>query len=139
ICELLPHTAKQMHHLALIRSLNTRQADHGQGTIEMTTGRKRMPGADYPHLGAVTAKLLTPNEKFSLPGHVLIRGSGPSTGPAAYLGPKYASVLMDDGKPPKYTERLSSLTAEADARRAAFRAAANDRFAGRRRTADTDA
>jgi uncharacterized protein (DUF1501 family) len=139
ICELLPYTAKQMHHLALVRSLNTKQADHGIGTIEMTTGRKRMPGTDYPHLGAVAAKLLTPNEQFPLPGHILIRGAGPSSGQAAYLGPRYASVLMDDGKPPKYTQRLASLTPEADARRAAFRAAASDRFAGRRRTADTDA
>ena len=24
ICELLPHTAKQMHHLAIVRSLNTK-------------------------------------------------------------------------------------------------------------------
>ncbi len=139
ICELLPYTAKQMHHLALVRSLNTKQADHGIGTTEMTTGRKRMPGTDYPHLGAVTAKLLTPDEKFPLPGHILIRGGGPGSGQAAYLGPKYAGVTMDNGKPPQYTERLASLTAEADARRTAFRAAANDRFAGRRRTADTDA
>jgi hypothetical protein len=82
---------------------------------------------------------LTPGERFTLPGHVLIRGGGPGNGQAAYLGPKYASVVMDDGKPPKFTERPSSLTTEADARRNAFRAAASDRFAGRRRTADTDA
>src|SRR5437016_4290008 len=69
ICELLPYTARQMHHLALVRSLNTKQADHNNGTIEMTTGRKRMPGTDYPHLGAVAAKTLMPDEKFPLPGH----------------------------------------------------------------------
>jgi uncharacterized protein (DUF1501 family) len=139
ICELLPHTAKQMHRLAIIRSLNTKNQDHGKGQIEMTTGRNRMPGTDYPHLGAVAAKTLTPEGRFPLPGHILIRGAGGGGGQAAYLGPKYASVVMDDGKPPKYTERLASLTAEADARRNAFRAAASDRFAGRRRTADTDA
>lgn len=139
ISELLPYTAKQMHHLAIIRSLNTKNQDHGKGQIEMVTGRNRMLGTDYPHLGAVAAKTLTPSDKFPLPGHVLIRGGGPGSGQAAYLGPKYASILMDDGKPPKYTERLASLTVEADARRSAFRAAANDRFAGRRRTADTDA
>jgi Protein of unknown function (DUF1501) len=139
ICELLPHTAKQMHHLAIVRSLNTKNQDHGKGQIEMVTGRNRMPGTDYPHLGAVAAKSLTPEGRFPLPGHILIRGAGSGAGQAAYLGPKYASVVMDDGKPPKYTERLASLTIEADARRNAFRAAASDRFAGRRRTADTDA
>jgi uncharacterized protein (DUF1501 family) len=139
ICELLPHTAQQMHHLSIVRSLNTKQADHGNGTIEMTTGRKKMPGVDYPHLGAVAAKTLIPDERFPLPGHILIRGGGPGAGQAAYLGPRYAGVAMDEGKPPKYTERLAGVTAEADARRAALRVAANDRFAGRRRTADTDA
>jgi len=139
ICELLPYTAKQMHHLALVRSLNTKNGDHAKGQIEMVTGRNRVPGSDYPHLGAVAAKTLTPEGRFPLPGHILIRGSGPGSNPAAYLGPKYASVVMDDGKPPKYTERPSTLTAEADERRNAFRAAASDRFAGRRRTADTDA
>jgi uncharacterized protein (DUF1501 family) len=139
ICELLPHTARQMHHLAIVRSLNTKNQDHGKGQVEMVTGRTRMLGVDYPHLGAVAAKSLTPGERFTLPGHVLIRGGGPGNGQAAYLGPKYASVVMDDGKPPKYTERPASLTTEADARRNAFRAAASDRFAGRRRTADTDA
>jgi Protein of unknown function (DUF1501) len=139
ICELLPHTAKQIHHLAIVRSLNTKNGDHGKGQIEMVTGRNRMPGTDYPHLGAVAAKTLTPEGRFPLPGHILIRGGGPGSSQAAYLGPKYASVVMDDGKPPKYTERPASLTSEADARRNAFRAAASDRFAGRRRTADTDA
>jgi len=139
ICELLPHTAKQMHHLAIVRSLNTKNQDHGKGQVEMTTGRNRMLGTDYPHLGAVAAKTLMPAGRFPLPGHILIRGGGSGNGQAAYLGPKYASVVMDDGKPPQYTERLASLTAEADARRNAFRAAASDRFAGRRRTADTDA
>src|SRR5688500_14235126 len=69
ICELLPHTAKQMHHLALVRSLNTNNGDHGRGTVEMSTGRKQMPGTEYPHLGAACAKSLTP-DRFPLPGHI---------------------------------------------------------------------
>src|SRR5262245_4493018 len=139
ICELLPHTAKQMHHLAIIRGLNTKNQDHGKGQIEMTTGRNRMLGTDYPHFGAVAAKTLTPAERFPLPGHILIRGGGSGASQAAYLGPKYASVVMEEGKPPQFTERPSSLTVEADTRRNVFRAAASDRFSGRRRTADTDA
>jgi hypothetical protein len=139
ICELLPHTAKQMHRLSIIRSLNTKNNDHGKGQVEMTTGRNRMLGTDYPHLGAVAAKTLTPEGDFPLPGHILIRGGGSRSGQAAYLGPKYATVVMEDGKPPEYTERPATLTAEADLRRNAFRASVSDRFAGRRRTADTDA
>jgi uncharacterized protein (DUF1501 family) len=138
ICELLPHTAQQMHRLAIIRSIDSHNDDHGRGAIEMTTGRKQTPGAEYPHLGAVAAKLLTP-EKFPLPGHILIRGAGNGSNPAAYLGPKYASLALADGKAPENIDRLASLAADADTRRQAFRAAANDRFAGRRKTAETDA
>jgi uncharacterized protein (DUF1501 family) len=138
ICELLPYTAQQMHRLAIVRSLDTKNGDHGRGTVEMTTGRKQMPGTDYPHLGAVAAKTLTP-ERFPLPGHILIPAGGPGKGEAAYLGPKYDSVVLKDGKAPENSERPASLPVAADDRRNALRMRANDRFAGRRRTADTDA
>jgi hypothetical protein len=138
IGELLPFTAQQMHHLSIVRSLDTKNGDHGRGTVEMTTGRKQMPGSDYPHLGAVTAKALTPN-RFPLPGHILIPAGGPSRGEAAYLGPKFDSVVLADGKAPANSERPASLSVEADDRRNALRMRANDRFAGRRRTAETDA
>jgi len=138
ISELLPSTAKQMHHLAIVRSLDTKNNDHARGQEEMTTGHKQIPGTDYPHLGAIAAKMLTP-ERFPLPGHILIRGAGSGSGKAAYLGPKYASVVMNDGKPPQFTERPAALSVESDERRNQLRARFNDRFAGRRRTADTDA
>lgn len=138
ISELLPFTARQMHRLALVRSVNSRNNDHGKGHYEMMTGRKKEPVADYPHLGAVAARLLTP-ESFPLPGHILIsNGRGNGAG-AAYLGPQYASVALVDGAAPQHSERPDALDEAADRRRQAFRRQANDRFAGRRRTADTDA
>ena len=75
ICELLPHTAQQMHHLAIVRSVNTKENDHGKGAYCMTTGRKQEPVADYPHLGAVGAKLLAP-EDSPLPGHIHVAAGG---------------------------------------------------------------
>lgn len=144
IGELLPYTAKQMHHLAIVRSLDTKNNDHGRGVVEMTTGHKQLQGTDFPHLGAVTAKALMP-ASFSLPGHILVRSSPGKRNvesefhKAAYLGPRYASMAIYDGKPPQSAEPSDSLTAEADARRNAFRKRVNDRFAGRRRTADTEA
>lgn len=85
ICELLPYTAQQMHRLAIVRSLNTRHGDHGRGQVEMTTGRNRMIGAEYPHLGAVTAKALTP-DSFPLPGHILIPAGGSGSSSVRILG-----------------------------------------------------
>jgi uncharacterized protein (DUF1501 family) len=141
ISELLPHTAKQMHRLGLVRGLNTKNESHQNGTVQMQTGHSPI-GAELPHLGAVAAKALTP-ASFSLPGHIFIKGAGGGGGSrggaAAYLGPRFAAVALEDGKAPQYSQLPSTLTAELDARRQEFRRLANDRFAGRRRTADTDA
>ncbi len=60
ISELLPYSAKQVHRLAIVRSINTKENDHGKGAYCMTTGRRQEPVADYPHLGAVGARLLAP-------------------------------------------------------------------------------
>src|SRR5579859_3051157 len=58
ISELLPFTAQQMHHLALVRGLNSGDDDHGKGAIIMETGRRADPAMKYPHLGSVCARLL---------------------------------------------------------------------------------
>lgn len=140
ICELLPYTAKQMHHLSIIRSINTKENDHGKGRYCMTTGRRKEPVADYPHLGAVGARLLQP-ETSPLPGHIHITpgGGGGRSNNAAFLGPKYASIALGNGKPPQNSAPPEGLSPEADLRRNAFRAAVNDRFARRRRWAESDA
>src|SRR5262245_6561141 len=56
ICELLPHTAKRMHRIALVRGINTQENDHGKGAYIMHTGRRQEPATEYPHLGAAMAK-----------------------------------------------------------------------------------
>lgn len=138
LCELLPHTAKQMHHLTILRGLNTNNSDHGRGVVEMTTGHKRIPGTEYPHLGAFASKMLA-EESFSLPGNILIRSAGPATNPAAFLGARHASVTMNNGEPPQFTSRPEELSALADQRRNRLRSRLDDRFSRRRRNADTDA
>ena len=75
ISELLPHTAKVMHHLALVRSINTKNDDHGKGSYMMLTGRRQMPGQTYPEIGAVVAKCLDTSDR-TLPGHIRITAGG---------------------------------------------------------------
>lgn len=135
ISELLPKTALHMDKLALVRSIDTKNGDHGKGNYQMTYGRNKMPGVEYPHIGAVSAKALERSDN-PLPGHIRIPG-GSRGSDAAYLGPKYASVGMN-GKPPANSARASNLTEENDALRNQFRRKVNDRFALRRRTAETD-
>lgn len=134
ICELLPLTAQHMDKLALIRSINTRNGDHGKGRYQMTRGRNQRPGDNEPHLGAVVAKGLEDRDN-PLPGHIKV--PSPSSGDGAYLGPRYASVGAS-GKPPANSSLPGSLTENADLKRNAFRKKMNDRFAQHRRTAETD-
>jgi len=139
ISELLPHTAKQMHHLSLVRSINIHENDHGKGRYKMMTGYKKTPAGAYPELGAVVAKGLDDGAS-GLPGNIKIYPSASGrSADSAYLGPKYGSVLLDGGKAPANSERPSSISAEADARRNLLRQSANERFLSRRRTAYTDA
>lgn len=141
ICELLPHTAKQMHRMALIRGINTKENEHGRGAVIMHTGRRPDPAVAYPHLGSAMAKLLTPDDN-PLPGYIHITPKGGGDGfnkqDAGFLGPRYASVTLADGKPPMNLFRPDALTAEADLKRQSLRTKADERFTRRRRTTETE-
>src|SRR3982751_1065056 len=140
ISELLPDTARQMHHLCLVRGVNTSEDDHGKGAYMMMTGRRQTPAGEYPQIGAVAAKALKP-ANTSLPGHILITpgGGGGRGNDAAYLGPKYASVQLGNGNPPQNTERPKGISPGSEAARQDFRRHVNENFLNRRRTAVTEA
>ncbi|MFW6125075.1 MAG: DUF1501 domain-containing protein, partial [Pirellulales bacterium] len=129
ISELLPYTARQMHRLALVRSVNTAENNHGKGRYIMETGRREEPSVDYPQLGSVAARFLAP-QGDPLPGYIHIRPGGGGFGKqeSAFLGPKYASVTLGDGKPPANMLRPESLTASADRMRNVLRRRLDERF-----------
>jgi uncharacterized protein (DUF1501 family) len=140
ISELLPLTARQMHRLALVRGINSKENDHGKGHYLMHTGRPQLPGVVYPHLGSVAARFLA-TEANPLPGYIHITpgGGGVGSGEAAYLGAKYGALFLGNGQPPANLARPGSLTDVGAAGREVLRAHANDRFARRRKTAETEA
>ena len=135
ISELLPMTARHMDKLALVRSINTKNGDHGKGRYQMTYGRNQRPGVNLPHLGAVCARALESADN-PLPGHIRIPGGGRGND-AAYLGPKYSSIGIN-GKPPENSARHDSISEAADRLRNSFRRKVNSDFARQRRTAETD-
>jgi Protein of unknown function (DUF1501) len=140
ISELLPQTAQQMHHLCLMRGVNTSEDDHGKGAYMMMTGRRQSPAADYPQIGAVASRMLTP-EQLELPGHIMITpsGGGGRNSDSAYLGPKYASVVLGGGSPPSYSVRPDNIPEDMEARRHELRRQINEQFLSKRRTAITEA
>src|SRR6516164_5800264 len=130
ICELLPHTARLMHRMALVRGLNTAEDDHGKGYVIMHTGRRPEPAMKWPHLGSVCSKLLGDRDN-PLPGYIQVtpRGNGGvNAEDAAFLGPRHASVALSDGHAPANLDRPPTLSEIADQQRHAFRTHANERF-----------
>ncbi|MEY4613100.1 MAG: hypothetical protein RL179_1073 [Planctomycetota bacterium] len=141
ISELLPYTANWMHKLALVRGINTKENDHGKGSYIMHTGRRQEPANEYPHLGSVCSKLLT-EDKNPLPGYLNITPNGAgaqNSKDAAYLGPRYGSVSISDGKAPANLEKPAGINSEAEMQRHLLRQNANERFYSRRKSAMTEA
>jgi hypothetical protein len=99
ISEFLPQIADRMKHLAVVRSMATKEADHQRGTYLMRTGR--VPGGpiQYPSLGAFVGKELdSPNAE--LPCFVSVAPirqlSQDAYGPG-FLGPRYAPLVVGEG------------------------------------------
>ncbi len=50
ISEYMPLMAKEMKHLAVVRSMSTKEADHNRGRYYMHTGYVPNPNIEYPEL-----------------------------------------------------------------------------------------
>jgi len=126
ISELMPQTARQMHHLCLLRGVNTSEDDHGKGSYMMLTGRRQTPADEYPQIGSVAAKMLH-DDQSGLPGHIVVTpgGGGARGNEAAYLGPKYSSIHLGGDKPPLNSNKPEAITADAEQRRHDFRRKVN--------------
>jgi hypothetical protein len=97
ISEHLPHQAKIMDKLALVRSAFHTNAGHGMGSQWMMTGWQPTIEVNdniYPSCGSVVAKMRGPNEP-GLPAYVTLPRQVPF-GKAAYLGASYNPFSPDN-------------------------------------------
>ena len=140
VCELLPKTARQMHHLAIVRSLCTKDNSHSAGVARIQRGDPKNRGVPYPFLGSAVARLVG-DGGTGLPPYVWIKpGSGGFIHQdAGFLGPKYGAVAFGDGKPPENLLRPESVDDAADAERNRLRSAAEQRYARGRRPGAVEA
>lgn len=93
ICEHLPLLSKQMHHMSIIRSMSTREADHTRGRYYMHTGYVPNPSIEYPSYGSVIShELISSIPQLEIPSFVSVGGS--SIGPG-FLGMTYAPFVVD--------------------------------------------
>lgn len=134
VSELLPRTARQMHHLAVIRSLHTQYEDHSSGVGHIQRGDPKNRGVVYPFFGSAVAKCLGPGGS-GLPAYLSVKpgGGGFLTGDAGFLGPQFGAVALGDGKPPENLVPPAGLSAADDDDRNALRISLNQRYAARRR------
>lgn len=140
VSELLPRSAKLMHHLCLARNICTKDNSHSAGVARIQRGDPKNRGVTYPYFGSAVAKLLGAGES-GLPPYVWIKpgSSGFIHQDAGFLGPKFGAVAFGDGKPPENLTLHESLTPTADDERNALREAANQRYAQGRRKETAEA
>ena len=92
ISEHMPMTAKQMHHLAIVRSMSTREADHQRGRYYMHTGFVPNPNVEHPGYGSLIAhELATAVPSLEIPPFVSVGGG--SVGPG-FLGTSWAPFVV---------------------------------------------
>ncbi len=140
ISELMPHTAKRMHKLAVVRSMSTKDNSHSLGVPRMLRGDPVNRGVDYPYIGSAVANLLGPAAE-GMPPYVWIKpgSSGFISSHAGLLGARYGALALGDGKPPIHIHRPEGLTAETDDARQELRRRADARFRQGRSDGEVDA
>ena len=140
IGELLPRTAKQMHHLSILRSLHTQDNSHSAGVGRINRGDPKNRGVVYPYLGSAVAKLLGPTSS-GLPPYCWVKpySGGFKPDDAGFLPAKYGALAFGDGQPPDNLLLNDSISPEENEVRNELREKFNQRFASGRRRDWTDA
>jgi hypothetical protein len=119
LAESFEQLADQMGHVALIRSMVSKEGDHERGTYLMKTGFRPDPTVVHPSIGAICCHEL-PAGKTDIPRHISILPS-PWPGRGGFLGDEYDAFKIDDP-----AQKIPDLTAQVPTER------------DRRRVADLD-
>ncbi len=96
ISEHLPKVARHMGRMALVRSMSTKEADHGRATYQMRTGHVPGGPVQYPTLGSLLSKELA-RPGAELPNFVSIapyRFFSPAAYGPGFLGPNHAPLVV---------------------------------------------
>jgi hypothetical protein len=98
ISEHLPRVARQMHHLNILRTLDSKEGNHDRGTYLMHTGYAPNPTVVHPGWGSVCAMELGERlEHFDLPHCIAINSPGAGAG---FLGMSYAPFVVQNPNAP---------------------------------------
>jgi hypothetical protein len=138
ISELMPKMAQRMKHTAVIRSLNTKNGDHGSAAMMMMRGRVNEASVKYPDLGAVLAKEMGLADS-KVPDYVTFytqtEGRGMAPGDPGFLGSRYAPMELTLSMIPENIKKLDGITAMDHQQRADLRELMSRRFSEGRTSA----
>jgi uncharacterized protein (DUF1501 family) len=116
ICEHLPQLARQMKHLAVLRSMRTREGDHGRATYHLRTGYLPQGSIRFPSLGSLVSSELA-DTAADLPGFVSVMPQGAfaqSAVAAGFLGPRHAPLVVGRSGGTLKVEDLKAATVSAE-------------------------
>jgi hypothetical protein len=98
ISEHLPAVAKQMKHMSIIRSLDSKEGNHDRGTYMMHTGYAPNPTIVHPSFGSICSfELGQKLARFDLPHFIAV--NTPSLG-AGFLGMADAPFMVQNPNAP---------------------------------------
>ncbi len=131
ISELMPKTAKLMDKVAIVRSLDTRVADHGQAAELVQRGRRPVGEIAYPDFGTVLAKELGQQDSI-VPDYVALylatEGQRWGRPDAGFLGGRYAAMSLERSLRPENIDLPQGLSDKDHSEREHLRQYLSDRF-----------
>jgi hypothetical protein len=108
IAENLPHCARAMNDLALIRSVSSKEGNHQRATYLLHHGYLPMGGVKHPTLGANVAQQIG-DASSELPSFVQIGGRLPNSGGGGLLGIDFDPFILQSAtRPPANTTPSSA-------------------------------
>jgi uncharacterized protein (DUF1501 family) len=110
ISEHLPKIAQYMDQLAIVRSLHSKEGDHGRATYLLRTGYLPQGPIQYPSIGALVSKELgdegshLPNFVSVAPFRIFNQGAFGS----GFLGPRHAPLVVGETARPAGAPRQNA-------------------------------
>ncbi|QDT35289.1 DUF1501 domain-containing protein [Thalassoglobus polymorphus] len=101
IGEHLPQVAQMAEHLAIIRSMKTKEGDHGRASYHLRTGYLPAGTIQYPTLGALLGNEFKYN-RAGIPNYVSILSNNflnPAAFGSGFLGPQRSPLLVGGNNP----------------------------------------
>jgi uncharacterized protein (DUF1501 family) len=138
VSELMPKLADRMKQIAVVRSLDTGNGDHGGASRLMHLGRRDEPAVKYPDLGAMLARELGRADS-QVPDYVSFytatEGRGNAISQSGFLGARYDAMFLSEGNTPPNLRRLAEINELDHKERADLRDLLSAQFARGRQSA----